>query len=47
MLFISIMAVVWFGFWLYFTYQKDVMMQIITSVVMESVEEDDQEEEVK
>lgn len=35
MLFISILASVWFVAWLYFTLQKNEMMQVITCILVD------------
>ena len=45
MLFISILASVWFVAWLYFTLQKNEMMQVIAGVALSLVDEDEQESE--
>lgn len=44
MLFISIMLVIWFGFWLFFAYQRHIMLQIITNIMIESVESQEDED---
>ena len=47
MLLVSIMLVVWFGFWLYFAWQKHNMMMVITSVMLDisnTLEEEPEED---
>ena len=40
MLFISIMLIVWFGFWLYFTYQMYKMQAAMCFILMDAFGED-------
>lgn len=45
MLFISIMLVVWFGFWLYFTVKKYNCSAAIVCLLAEMFDIDDEEDE--
>lgn len=40
MLFISIMLIVWFGFWLYFAWKKNEMLEIITCILINIEDEE-------